>query len=136
MDIFYHIVQDSKGTLLSNLSMEKIKEVVDYPVGFDSNNKEGNKIRREKVIVENGWIYLSICDKDITNKYFKNILISLRLYMSLYVVFVKNMLLNLKIKLGDLNIILMDIQLKFRMNLKMSFLLILIEIIGVLFCRS
>ena len=74
MDIFYHIVQDSKGTLLSNLSMEKIKEVVDYPVGFDSNNKEGNKIRREKVIVENGWIYLSICDKDITNKYFKKYL--------------------------------------------------------------
>ena len=74
MDIFYHLVQNSIGILLSNLSKDKIKEAVDYPFEFKSDSNAGIKRRREKVLVNNGWIYLSICDNDITNKYFKKYL--------------------------------------------------------------
>lgn len=74
MDVFYHIVHNSIGILLSNLSKDKIKEAVDYPIEFKSDIIEGIKRRREKIHVDNGWIYLTICDNDITNKYFKKYL--------------------------------------------------------------
>ena len=73
MDIFYHIVQFS-DTLLSNLSKEMVKEVVDYPTEYMSDHIGNTKRRREKIKVDNGWIYLSICDDNITNKYFKKYL--------------------------------------------------------------
>ena len=74
MEVFYHIVQNSTGTLLSNLPKDKIKGSIDCPFEFKSDNIGGTKRRREKVPVENGWIFLSIYDNDITNKYFQKYL--------------------------------------------------------------
>ena len=72
MDIFYHIVQNSTETLMSNLSKEMIKEVADFPVEFKSDIIGRIQRRREKVLIDKGWIYLCIVDNDIKNKYFKN----------------------------------------------------------------
>lgn len=84
MDVFYHIIHNSTETLLSNLSKEMIKEAVDFPFEFKSDNIGRIKRRREKVPVDNGWIYLNICDNDITNKYFEKYLDFLKsLYESL-----------------------------------------------------
>ena len=71
MDIFYHIVQNSTEILMSNLSKEMIKEAVNFPVEFKSDIIGRIKRRREKIFIDNGWIYLCIVDNDITKKFFK-----------------------------------------------------------------
>ena len=79
MDIFYHIVQNSTEILMSNLSKEMIKEAVNFPVEFKSDIIGRIKRRREKIFIDNGWIYLCIVDNDITKKFFKKYLDFLKL---------------------------------------------------------
>lgn len=74
MAIFYHISQNSGETLLTNLPKEMVKDAIDYPFEFKSDCLGNIKRRREKIRLDNGWVYLCICDNDITNKYFKKYL--------------------------------------------------------------
>lgn len=84
MEILYHLSLNNLDVVLSNLPKEMIKDVVDLPLGFKVENNGGYKKRIEKVSLDNGWIYLSICDNDITNKYFKKYLEFLKsMYMPL-----------------------------------------------------
>lgn len=84
MEILYHLTLNNLDVILSNLPKEMIKDIVDLPLGFKVENNGGYKKRIEKVSLDNGWIYLSICDNDITNKYFKKYLEFLKtMYMPL-----------------------------------------------------
>ncbi len=84
MEILYHLTLNNLDVILSNLPKEMIKDIVDLPLGFKVENNGGYKKRIEKVSLDSGWIYLSICDNDITNKYFKKYLEFLKsMYMPL-----------------------------------------------------
>ena len=67
MKILYHIVSES-DILMSNLSLEKVKEINSASYFYRYEEKTGT--REEKKEYKNGWIYLSIDDKKITRKIF------------------------------------------------------------------